>query len=174
MISIWADSDAPWNTRYKPLDRNKVMAWAHKYDVLILDQQDNPERNFIDFKYGSEPNNAVNTILKCYTRDLKFPRPRSFSIAPWNSRRIYVTKIRGIQTFQRIRAMSLLRTRCVFHLWGKEANQLAPAIEPERGHLIVKCDYPFTDNRYTRSFINAKPFSTTSDFLGVSKEIWRL
>lgn len=172
MPSIWRDRP---NRQFKPIKSLTSLGhWAAKWDVMIIDQQDDPVRNFIDFKYGSKPNNAVNTILKSYCNDLGFPRPRSFSVHPWTTRRIFVTKIEGIRTYQRIRALSLLHERKVFHLWGREARQLKPAIEPDRGHLIVECDYPFTDPRTLRSFLDAKPFSTTCDFLQCSKELWRL
>lgn len=169
MPSIFSE----WKNRFPPLDRNKLMWWAQHHRIMIIDQQDDPEKNFIDHKYGSELNNACQSILRCYTRDLGFAKPRGFSVAPWKARGIHVTKIRGIQTFQQIRALSLLRERCVFHLWGREAGHLTPAVEPGRGHLIVRCDYPQA-HKNMRSFERAKPFTTTCDYLDCTKEIWRL
>lgn len=167
MVSIWSYK----NENFKPLDRNKVMHWAQSVRIFILDQNDDYP-NIIDAKLGDDTY-VTRAILRGYHNDLDFPTPRGFSPQPWLDRGIHMEKIQGIQTFQRIRAVSLLRERCVFHLWGSTANQLFPVIEPDRGHLVVRCDYP-TDRKTNRSFEYAQPFSKTCDYLDVSREIWRL
>jgi hypothetical protein len=145
--------------------------WASKYRVFILDQNE-PPNNFVDARYG-DWNNAICGIISCYRRDLGFPRPRGFSVQPWLERGIFVSRIKGLHTYQQLRALSVVRERCVFHLWGQHANRLEVAIERGRGHLIIRQDYPGCSQRQ-RGFTRSNAFSLTSDFLGVSREMWRL
>lgn len=161
--------------KFKHYRRNRITKeerkWLKKYRIFIIDQG---LIGFSDQEYGKPLNGSAKTLLRAYTRDLKFPRPRSFSVDRWMENGIFVTKDKGWDTWRKIRIMSVLRKRAVFVLWGTDSiRKWEKVIEPNMGHLIVKFYYPF-HNKYHKKWENYKPFSMIADWLGVSREIWRL
>ncbi len=149
-------------------ERNLV----RNYRVFIIDGG-NKNKSF-SICNERKQNSHGNGILDTYCNDLGFPRPRYFSIRNWMERGIHVhlyeTKWKA---YRHLRAMSLMRKRRVFVLWGKRAHRLINAIEPDMGHLIILGGYPGTGRRL-KYFNKTKPFSTIADWLGVTREIWRL
>lgn len=144
--------------------------WLNNTRILIVDGG-TPWRNFTDLDERNQ-NDVGRALLRTYRYDLKFPRPRYFTIRPWLERGIDVAKV-DKTLWRKIRILSTMRERRVFVLWGQRATRQARWIEPNMGHLIVHGGYPGTNKQYNY-FCKTKPFSTVADWLGITREIWRL
>lgn len=147
-------------------------ALSKKYRVFIV-EDGMPWRNLVDL--NSENQNSVGkSVINTYVSDLGFPRPRYFSIRNWLARGIHVKLYKNrAHTWRHLRAMSLMRKRGVFILWGTKAYRCLNAIEPNMGHLVILGGYPGISSKLNY-FEKTKPFSTVADWLGITREIWRL
>lgn len=147
--------------------------WLKGLKVVIVDGG-NRFKNLTQCNKDYQNDMAV-AILRCYRRDLGFRRVRYFDPAKWEAQGIkIISPWQGkFKAIRKLKALSIMRKQRVFILWGNRATELYPYIERNQGHLIMLGGIPGTNAKY-RYWLKQKWFSMASDYLGESKEMWRL
>ena len=120
-------------------------------------------------------NDIATAIIRCYRRDLGFRKPKYFDPSVWEERGIKIITpfSNKYKTIRAIKAVSIMRKRRVFLLWGQSTIKYLKWIEPNQGHLILVGFFPGTNSKDSH-WMKQKWFSWSSDFLGESREMWRL
>lgn len=164
-------TDAEWAM----LDKTDVYIPDIGITVYPLANNNQPITYYFYDDNAEKQSHAGDVILRTYCNDLGFRRPRYFTCSSWLERGIYVTPYDPKQTFRDIRALSIMRKRVVFLLWGRKAHQLQPAVE-QNNHLVMLQPYPFKKNHNGSMSWHTQctPFTSASEFLGRSKEMWRI
>lgn len=148
-------------------------AWLKGAKVLIVD----PGwylKNLLENNKEYQ-NDMATAIIRCYRRDLGFRKPKYFDPKKWEEKGIrYVVPWKGkFEAIRKVKLLSTLRKRRVFLLWGTRATALIPFIHPNQGHLVMVGGVPGT-NAKLRYWMKHPWFSRSADFLGESREMWRL
>ena len=149
-------------------------AWLKGAKVLIVDPGwwgKNLLENNKDYQ-----NDYATAIIRCYRRDLGFRKPKYFDPKKWEEQGIrYVQPWKGkFEAIRKVKLLSTMRKQRVFILWGRKPSlTVLRFIHPNKGHLILVGGQPGTSPQY-RYWIKQRWFSRAADFLGESREMWRL
>lgn len=131
---------------------------------------------------------SLRNVLKEYQDDLGLPQPKTGYLGDWSDRGVLLLNRvltveegkagshKGIGwetlTYEIVRTLSERREGIVWMLWGKQAQEVMGAIDDSR-HLILTAGHPSPLNNKV-SFLGCKHFSAACEYLGESRDFWRL
>jgi uracil-DNA glycosylase len=167
-----------------------------KVRVVILGQDPYHTPGMAHGLAFSVPSNVSNipsslrNIFSEYVTDLGLPPPRNGNLSAWSEKGVLLLNtVLTVEagkpnshanigweklTYEVIRMLSTERNGIVFLLWGKQAEAYKGAIDETR-HLVICSGHPSSLARGAKvPFLGSKPFSRTCEYLGVSKDFWRL
>lgn len=161
--------------------------------VVIIGQDPYPTRGhahglaFSVLPHVKQLPQSLKRIFKEYQDDLDLPLPKNGCLRDWASRGVLLlnrvltveegkaSSHKGIGwerlSYEIVRYLSTSREKIVWLLWGSQAQELRGAIEGD--HLILCSGHPSPLNN-TIPFLGTKPFSKACEYLGESREFWRL
>lgn len=132
---------------------------------------------------------SLRRVFDEYEADLRLPRPRSGDLTAWSkSGKLLLNTALSVEcgkpkshqelwkgfAYEVLSALSSRRKGLVFLLWGAEAQQYRGLID-EANHKVVASDHPSPLAIGGRNpFRGSRPFSITCEYLGKSKDWWRL
>ncbi|QMU71983.1 uracil-DNA glycosylase [Streptacidiphilus sp. P02-A3a] len=183
---------------YLPAGPNVLRAFQQPFDqvrVLIMGQDPYPTPGHavgLSFSVGPEvrplPGSLVN-VFQEYQRDLELPAPTNGDLTPWTRHGVLLLN-RALTTAPRqpaahrgkgweavteqaIRALVARGTPLVAILWGRDARNLRPLLDP---FPCVESAHP-SPMSADRGFFGSRPFSRANDLLvkqGSQPVDWRL
>lgn len=132
---------------------------------------------------------SLANIFKEYVDDLGFSYPKSGDLSPWARNGVLLLNTclsvevgrpgshRNIGwerlTYEVLRDLSTTKEALGFIFWGKEAQNLASAVEPDMGHYVHRSAHP-SPYSASQGFFGSKPFSKVSRALSLPQSLWRL
>lgn len=130
---------------------------------------------------------SLRNILKEYARDTGYEMPKHGDLRAWASQGVLLTntllsvqegkplshKGKGWEKLihEALRTLSEQREGIVWLLWGSHAQQFEALIDKNK-HLVLKAGHPSPLS--VKKFMGCGHFKKTCEYLGVSKEFWRL
>jgi uracil-DNA glycosylase len=122
---------------------------------------------------------SLSNIHRAVANDLGTPQDTQTSLIPWAKQGVLLLNTvltvrentpnshqhQGWEIFTQrvIETVSLMRSHCVFLLWGKQAGQYEALIDSTRHH-ILKSSHPSPLSAY-RGFLSCRHFSQTNAYL---------
>jgi len=168
---------------YLPAGDDVLRAFQQPFDdvrVLIVGQDPYPTPGHpVGLSFSVAPNVAplpgsLVNIFREYTADLGYPTPATGDLTPWTERGVLLlNRVLTVQpgrpashrgkgweevTEQAIQALAARRTPLVAILWGRDARNLAPALD---GVPRVESAHP-SPMSADRGFFGSRPFSRAS------------
>ena len=147
--------------------------------------------NSADFRNSK----TLRNIHTEYCNDLGFKQPRLPSLLPWTEQGVLLlnaslTTPKGSElnqqensgwellTYEIMSSLSFERKGIVWMLWSGEIKYLEAALWNRDDHCCIVTSHPCraynNPNIIVDDFAGSRCFSRASDFLGVSKNMWRL
>lgn len=167
-----------------------------KVRVVILGQDPHPTKGHAHgLAFSVQPHvkplpPSTRDLLLEYQTDLGFKAPRNGDLDLWTTNGVLLLNSiltvregkplshQGIGweklTHEIVRTLSEERSGLVWMLLGSKAQEYTGAIDASR-HLVLSSGYPGSLTRDVATpFLGSRPFSKACDYLGVSKDMWRL